>query len=83
MMSPEEWAAKQLIESRSDEVEENLDRWTKYDKLRMCEDLDRLFEYLTTDAYLDKFGRDLVDRSRISYLKIFYNDAITRTNKTH
>ena len=73
-MSPEEWAAKELIESRSDQIEENLDRWTKYDKLRMCEDLDQLFDYLSEDAYLDKAGRDLVRRIKLSYEKIFYNE---------
>lgn len=73
-MSPEEWAAKELIESRSDQIEENLDRWTKYDKLRMCEDLDQLFEYLSEAAYLDKAGRDLVRRIKLSYEKIFYNE---------
>lgn len=73
-MSPEEWAAKELIESRSDQIEENLDRWTKYDKLRMCEDLDQLFEYLSEAAYLDKAGRDLVRRVKLSYEKIFYNE---------
>lgn len=81
-MSPEEWAAKQLIESRSDELEHNLDRWTKYDKLRMCEDLDELFEFLTTEAHLDKFGRDVVGRAKLSYEKIFYNE-IGSASKTH
>ena len=68
-MSPEEWAAKELIDSRSDKIEENLNRWSKYDKLRMSEDLNELFIYLEK-ARLNKAGRDLVRRVKLSYEKI-------------
>lgn len=72
-MSPEEWAAKELIDSRSDKIEENLNRWSKYDKLRMSEDLNELFIYLEK-ARLNKAGRDLVRRVKLSYEKIFCNE---------
>jgi hypothetical protein len=72
-MSPEEWAAKELIDSRSDKIEENINRWSKYDKLRMSEDLNELFIYLE-NARLNKAGRDLVRRVKLSYEKIFCNE---------
>tara|TARA_B100000700_G_C15060776_1_gene865601 strand:- start:1163 stop:1411 length:249 start_codon:yes stop_codon:yes gene_type:complete len=82
MTSPEEWAAKELIEARSNDLEGNLDRWTKYDKLRMSEDLDQMFEYLLSEAHLNERGRRVVEQAKLSYEKIFYNE-VSPANRTH
>lgn len=71
-MSPEEWAVKKEIEAQSDELEKNLERWTKYDMLHMRNDLDDLFKFLLMDAHLDSRGRAVVDMARLSFEKIFY-----------
>ena len=81
-MQIEEWALKEIIEKESDQIEANVARWTKYDLLKLSQDMDSFFDYLETHSHLNKIERDSLERAKLSFEKIFYGSN-KLTNKAN
>ena len=81
-MQIEEWAVRNKIEEDSDNVQHSLTRWSKYDLLRLRQELDSSFEYLAEHAHLNKYGRDSLNRTKLTFEKVFYgkNESTDKAN---